>query len=309
MKRSRSERGSVLLASSLASAGLVACALASALYISANGIHLRKLPIMPEGGLAVHTLPRQLGDWEATGADVRPSKEAIDALGTENFLTRTYLLPAETPEWRRLRTEFPAREGQEKFPIAVSVHLAYYTGMVDTVPHVPERCFVGAGIQINGEAVNQPIPLDRSRLIEDTSVPEDVLSSMLPDGGAIYMARPSTRGAMVRYPPNLYELAMRVTPFYDGMQELDLIAGYFFLANGEIVPNANQVRLKAFELEDDYAYYLKVQFTMRGVRDAEELAAVAGSLLDSMFADLMRRTPDWVDVRAGTYPPDREGDG
>ncbi len=294
------KRGSAHLIAAISGAALLAAgAVFTTVYIATTGIHLRKLQIMPEGGIVVGTLPKNLEQWNAIGTDSIPSKEAIDALGTENFLTRTYAVPADSDIARKVFGDEDPR------PIRISLHLAYYTGLVDTVPHVPERCFVGAGMQISGSPQAIDIPLDRSRLIEDTRVPDEIIESMSPSGGAFMMARSSTTFSRVRLPPNLDDLAMRVTPFRDDTQGVTLLAGYFFIANGEIVPNANQVRLKAFELEDDYAYYLKVQFTSSDLDTPEQLAMVAGSMLDEMFADLMLRTPDWVKVRQGTYPPGR----
>lgn len=292
--------GSAMLASLVATGSLLAGAVGTIVYVETQGIHLRKLKIMPADGRYVDALPKQFGEWETVGADARMAKEAVDALGTDNFVSRNYLAPRDSAIAREVFGEDDAK------PIAVSLHVAYYTGMVDTVPHVPERCLVGAGMQIAGPAANYAIPLDRSRLIADPSVPEDVLASMEPDGGQIMMARSAETFSRVRLPPNLDELAMRITPFRGGESEQEFFSGYFFLANGELVPNANQVRLKAFELEDDYAYYMKVQFTCSDVRTPEELATVAGSMLDGMFADLMLRTPDWVEVRRGTYPPGRD---
>ncbi|GAB4546391.1 MAG: hypothetical protein Tsb0013_05170 [Phycisphaerales bacterium] len=287
-----------VIAAVCACAVLLLCAVATTAYINATGIHLRKLKIMPASGEFVHRLPREFDTWRAAGTDATLSKEAVDALGTENFLTRTYVADADSAIARRIAGEGEAR------PIRVSLHLAYYTGLVDTVPHVPERCFVGAGMQLSGNPANVEIPLNRALLIPDRSVPEDVVASMEPSGGAFLMGRSTTSKSRVRLPANLDDLAMRVTPFRDDTQGgVELLAGYFFIANGELVPNANQVRLKAFELEDDYAFYMKVQFTSADVETPEELAAVAGSMLDEMFADLMLLTPDWVDVRTGVYPP------
>lgn len=293
---SRHRNGSAMLASLVASGALVVCAIATTAYISTAGIHLSKQEIMPASGEMVSTLPREFKTWKSVGVDAQSSKEEIDALGTENFLTRQYVASAESPVIREIMGE------DREAPVGVSMHLAYYTGMVDTVPHVPERCFVSAGIQEAGEGKNVDIPIDMSKLIPDLTIPDDVLASMVPEGDPIWMAR-SSGFQRVRLPANLKELAMRVTPFYDGRNDVTLHAGYFFIANGEVVPNANQVRLKAFDLKDDYAFYMKVQFTSADAETPEQLAAIAGSMLDEMFADIMARTPDWVEVRMGVYPP------
>jgi len=79
-------------------------------------------------------------------------------------------------------------------------------------------------------------------------------------------------------------------------------AGYFFIANGGIAPRAEDVRGLAFSSQATHAYYMKVQFTSGDVDDAAGLASLAGAFLDETFPDLMRRTPDWVDVTEGLHP-------
>ncbi|MEM1422921.1 MAG: exosortase-associated EpsI family protein [Planctomycetota bacterium] len=285
-----------LLAAACACALLLASAVVTTVYVSKTGIHLRKLEIMPASGDFVHTLPKEFTTWTSVGTDAVLSKEGVEALGTQNFLTRTYVAQADSAIAREIAGD------REPRAIRVQLHLAYYTGLVDTVPHVPERCFVGAGIQLAGNPRNIEIPFDRARLVPDRSVPEGVVEAMDPEGGVLYTARSRKTFGPVRLPPNLDNLAMRVTPFRDDTRRSGLYAGYFFIANGELVPNANQVRLKAFELQDDYAFYMKVQFTSSDVDAPEQLATVAGSMLDEMFADLMLLTPDWVDVRSGRHP-------
>ena len=77
-----------------------------------------------------------------------------------------------------------------------------------------------------------------------------------------------------------------------------------FIANGGLSTTAEGVRLLAFNLTDDYAYYLKVQFNSARATSPEELATQAGMLLDELFPDLMRCVPDWTKVVSGEYPSD-----
>jgi len=83
-----------------------------------------------------------------------------------------------------------------------------------------------------------------------------------------------------------------------------LYAGYFFIVNGEHRSSAEGVRLLAFDLKTDYAYYLKVQFNSQRVDSAEELAEIAGDLLDDLLGELMLCVPDWADVTTGAWPED-----
>jgi len=95
---------------------------------------------------------------------------------------------------------------------------------------------------------------------------------------------------------------MRFSTFKDrGDQQT--VAGYFFMANGGFTPSPEGVRVLAFKLQDDYAYYLKVQVTTGGV-DAEEAARLSASLVGELIAEIARCAPDWVEVESGNYPPD-----
>jgi len=249
--------------------------------IKIRGYFLTKLPI--EAEKKMHTLPAEYPAWVRLGPDQVMSIEAEEELGTHNHLSRKYV----------------EREPADPLnPQVVDIHLAYYTGMIDTVPHVPERCFVAGGWEQAGRPRNIRVPLDLEALIPDTTADPEV------HGGTILMGRSPTTQGRVRLPRDVEDLAMRVTPFQDENGRT-VYAGYFFLANGGTVASANDIRLLAFQLEDDYSYYTKVQFTSGTVGSEEELAAVTASMLDEMLPDIMSRVPDWVEVREGRYPEGR----
>ena len=241
-------------------------------------IHLQKLPI--DGREVFHSLPKETDSWRQLGADPPPlSAEVIEQLGTENYVSRRYV-------------EKDPPEGME--PRYFELHCAYYTGMIDTVPHVPERCFVGGGMTIDGAAgAVVPIPIDLSLFPIDPTVPESL------GGGEVRRGRTtltSTRpGDRVRMPTNLDDLSLNVSVFNDP-SGATLYAGYFFIANGAVAPRAENVRLLAFRHEDRYAYYAKVQLTSANVASPQELANMAADFLNEMLPDIMLRTPDWVDI-------------
>ncbi|MCL4741966.1 MAG: exosortase-associated EpsI family protein [Phycisphaerales bacterium] len=272
-------RTGVALAALLAAALLGAGAASLHAMVSGLGLHLRKLPIHPADGRTLGSLPLETASWVRIAADRVESVEVEGTLGTDNYLTRLYA--ERSPADPRKRIE-------------VELHAAYYTGMIDTVPHVPERCFVGGGLQMARGARTIALPLDVSRWSPDPDVPEEL--------GPIYRVRASD-GRRVRLPRNAESLEMRVSE-YTLPGERRLFAGYFFVANGGWVSSAEGVRLLAFNLRDDYAYYLKVQVNSATVESAEELAQVAGSLLGELLGDLMLCVPDWVAVQTGEYPPD-----
>ncbi|HZW07254.1 MAG TPA: hypothetical protein VFF65_09025, partial [Phycisphaerales bacterium] len=106
----------------------------------------------------------------------------------------------------------------------------------------------------------------------------------------------------VRLPKGIEDLRMRFSTFKDkGDQQA--VAGYFFMANGGFTPSPEGVRVLAFKLQDDYAYYLKVQVTTSGV-DAQEAARLSASLVGELLPEIARCAPDWVEVESGNYPPD-----
>ncbi len=91
----------------------------------------------------LHALPQQLGAWVMEREEPPESAEVEHALGTQNYITRWY----KRPDGRRAR-----------------LHIAYYAGSVDTVPHVPDRCFVAAGAtplgttQVTLQAAGRSLP-------------------------------------------------------------------------------------------------------------------------------------------------------
>lgn len=279
----------------LANAGAILCiailaASAVAFHMAIDGIYLRKRPINPPDGMRFPTLPTETESWERYGADPPPlSAEILESLGTRNYISRNYIR-------KDTRDSIP--------PLVIDLHCAYYTGMPDTVPHIPEKCFVGGGMTLVSEAVTVPIPLDLDRFPPDPTIDPEIVD---PEKyGVIRRARTGpysdAPGLRVRLPFGLDDLKLRVTE-YETPNGARLFAGYFFIANGWAVSDGTQVRAQAFDLSADYAFYAKVQFTSSVVNSAEELAHGAASLLNDMLPEIMRRVPDWTEVIAGRYPP------
>ncbi len=269
---------------------LSVCALGMGWSIRTLGIHLDKLPIYAPEGRTLGTVPRETESWRAVGPDKIETAEVLEELGTQNYVTRVYV-EKNPPEGRP--------------PRSVELHAAYYTDQIDTVPHVPERCFVGGGLQRTAESTVMPMQLDRSGWI-----PPGAVGAL---GEPVMAARTSTkwspaRGARVNLPRGIDDIGLR-TSGYSIPRMGEIYAGYFFIANGAIATSAEQVRLLAFDLSNDYAYYLKVQFNAAAgsqIDSPEELAEVSADLLSELLPDLMRCVPDWVEVSAGRYPPDRD---
>lgn len=268
---------------------LLTSALALGTIINTLGLQLRKLPIEPATGLKFHSMPIEFEHWSRYGQEHPPlSKEVLETLGTQNYLSRNYILSVDGAEDQKRNV--------------IELHCAYYTGSVDTVPHVPERCFVGGGMSITGGPWVLDVPIDRSRFASDSSLDQEIHGNVLLAQTGSNSSRPNQR---VHLPRDLDKLELRITE-YGATGGHTMYAGYFFIANGGTVANAEGVRLLAFNLQDTYSYYAKIQFSSATVESAEELAELAGSMLSEMLPEIMLRVPDWVDVREGRYPAPEE---
>lgn len=273
---------------------LVGSAAGLSFVVKALGAHLTKLPIQPANNIKQHSLPTEIkgwpdqeSGWRQYGQDRDLSKEEIEELGTSDTISRLYLSYG-----RAARDDAQSEAGRT---VGLQLHTAYYTGMIDTVPHVPERCVTAAGTALDGSPREVSVPLDMSLLAPDPLADQTK--------GTVYRMRNWNVGRFVRLPRGIENLRMTVTPFKDGKTGKRFFAGYFFIANGGVVSSANAVRLLAFRLQDDYAYYLKVQFTCQDIESEEQLGVMAGRMLNALLPDLALRVPDWVEVEAGMYPP------
>lgn len=250
--------------------------------VSLLKLHLRKLPIEVEQ--KVHSIPSQTVNWTRLGEDRVDSQEIVDELGTKNYVNRRY------------RRNEPDAKGN---PVIMELHLAYYTGMIDTVPHVPDRCLVGAGWSIDASPGDVPVKLN----VDDWSIDREATKEFSSDASPIYRAR-LFNGLSVRMPVGLEKLALNTSAYAYPGQDTKLMAGYFFIANGGISTNAEGVRLLAFDLRADYAFFLKVQVTSQSSTDAAQFGQHAAGLLQELLPEIMVCVPDWVEVQRGTFPPD-----
>ena len=270
---------------------LAASAIGFTTAIDAYSVHLRKMPIEAPENRRVSAIPTETRSWERVGADRVMSKDVVETLGTDNYVSRLYKLKDSSGD-----------------PVVIEFHAAYYTGMIDTVPHVPERCFVGGGLQKGGTTERMALPMDTEFWQPDGSVEPEFAG----ESGVVFSARTDNRrsdrpGLRVRLPRDVTPdrpIEMMVSSFVDQQGQGRLHAGYFFVANGGTVASANDVRTLAFDLQSDYAFYLKVQVTSSTVASKEELIEHGGSLIGELMPEIMRCVPDWVEVQRGDYPED-----
>ena len=223
-------------------------------------------------------LPRDVGPWTFVRDQPPLDKDRQAELGTADYITRTY-------RDTRLAEDDPAAYA--------SVHIAYYTGMIDTVPHVPDRCWVAAGMT--------PGP---SELVSIGIDPVDSASD--PAGVRVPTKLQRPDGERFARLPGLEVPATRFTGFAPERPDEPLSANYFFVANGGFHATPNMVRLQGFNLRDRYSYYCKVEVMLPALRDPNAAASQTADLLGHLLPEVMAALPDWTDVRSGAWPPDAD---
>ena len=266
---------------------LVGSSAAMFVAIEAAGVYLQKKPIYPRSGKSLNALPIETESWKRVGSDVIENAEVVKVLGTENYLTRTY--EEKNPP-------------SSRSPRQLQFHAAYYTGMIDGVQHIPDRCLVAGGMRAGDRATVVPLSLDDSTWLKSNDVPAQWTDQ-------IYTVRTSAeyspaRGARVTLPRDPHNMSMRVLEFFEDESNTHLLAGYLFIANGGAVETAEGVRLLAFNLQQDYAYYLKLQFVSTDADTPEALAEMVSGFLSETIGDVMFCLPDWVEVEQGKWPTD-----
>jgi hypothetical protein len=236
-------------------------------------VYLDKKPVPLRSKFS--NIPKTLGRWQVVGdaADARLAKEAVEELGTPDYLNRQYAIDG---DWRNG---------------TIDLHLAYYTGLIDAVPHVPDRCFVAAGHHQKTLPENIPLRIDRSKW-------------KTAESGSYYTYsfedEFTGKQVTVRMPNGTFEL--RTTEFeHKDRPEVRIIAGYFFIANNHVTPTPEGVKRLAFVKTEEYAYYCKVQFSAGGGRDLDidRFVDQSSDLLEALLPELMRCLPDWSKVEAG----------
>lgn len=249
-------------------------------------VYLRKEPV--ELRRHFDNMPERLDGWVSVGKFDKLGAEMVEALGTDVYLDRRYVMVI---------------DGEKNPDEWVLLHLAYYTGMIDPVPHVPDRCMVAGGFNADTLPRNIPMDLDREGWrIDDgppnraTGEPYRVVDRRDPVTG---------RTSEVRLPVG--DFALRTTEFSDDDQPgTRIFAGYFFIANGRVAVTPGQVKELAFRPSERTAYYCKVQVLAQGDRGLDETTFVERSeaFLSDLLPELMHCLPDWAEVEAA----EREGD-
>ena len=240
--------------------------------------YLEKQPVPLRAQLT--TIPLRLGNWRAQSEGAPLTAEVIEELGTDQYIDRRY-----------------TRSDVNENKLQLLLHITYYTGLIDAVPHVPDRCLVAAGLVPRALPKNLPLDIDDTQWVlssehlnKRTNKPYPVLTHF-----------DRVTGKPVRVHMPIGDFQLRTTEF--GSKEnqgMRVYAGYFFIANGETMPHPLDVRKFAFDLTSRYAYYAKVQFLLAGSSDIDQddFIEIVSGVLPDLLPELMRCLPDWVIVES-----------
>ena len=246
--------------------------------VSYLNVYLKKQPV--ELRSMFNTIPDFIGDWKKAGDDGIMEAAMVESLGTNKYLERYYVL-----------------QNSKGGPTVLRVHLAYYTGMIDAVPHVPDRCMVAGGFNPKALPENIPLHVDTSRW------PDDPLHRHSRENKPYPMVEfpHYFTGQMTTVRMPLGDFELRTTEFNsEERPDRRVFAGYFFIANGYTTPTPDAVRLLAFRASEKYAYYCKVQFNMEGPLSftREQFVGVVSGFVSDFLPELMRCLPDWAEIES-----------
>jgi len=241
--------------------------------VSALNVYLKKEAVFPRKDFSI--LPSVLDDWKRIGEDARFDSAGVEALGTELYLTRAY-------------------GNKDKTLPVIQLHIAYYTGQIDAVPHIPDRCMVAGGyVPLTAEPITVSMNIDDSDWVDDQQKDQNGVSyPMIERWNPI-----QETNEIIHFPLGDFEL--RCTEFiHPKLGEDHVFAGYLFVANGKTTAYPERIRMLAFDKSSKYAYYCKIQFmTLGGPQfTMEEFNVLTSSFLTSALPDIMRCLPDWAEV-------------
>ena len=241
--------------------------------VNSLNVYLHKEPVFPRKDFSV--LPNSINDWKKIGEDVRFDASGVEALGTNLYLSRVYSNTDPTiPQ--------------------LQLHIAYYTGQVDAVPHVPDRCMGAAGyISLTAEPRNLSLDIDKNHWEEDQAatlngVPYPIVKRVNIVTGD---------QEVIRLPFGEFEL--RTSEFsHPNLGNRHVFAGYFFVANGKTTAYPERIRLLAFDRSAKHAYYCKIQFTIHGDSNytVDQFNDTVAEFVSGMLPEIMKCLPDWAEV-------------
>jgi Protein of unknown function (DUF3485) len=245
----------------VAAIGLNTTMQAAGLYFKKERVELRQL---------LDTVPRQLGPWLQVNKDTPLPEEMEHALGTKEYInSRMYIDTRSMNGFDKAVWDSLSEKGREdairillqRNPQAVVfLHVAFYTGLVDTVAHVPERCYVAGGFDpVNPEVVTMKVFDEPGR------------SPNLKLRYTNYVDR--ARGGAARNVAYLFQV--------NGRYEYDSIGG---------------VRVALQSIREKYAYYAKIELMTQLGDNAALSQKTMEDFLRHAMPSIEKCLPDWTAV-------------
>lgn len=234
-------------------------------------LHFKKVPVELTRPLAL--IPERIGPWVQISQNATLDPEMLDVLGTDKYLFRTYADTriAGNDIAEQFKDLTPMQRYQKEWELrkinpgaVVNFAVTYYTGMVDTVAHVPDRCYVADGYE--------------------PSQFEEVDWRII---------RPA--GASITDP--LQPVRVRYINFEDqsGTGKISRSVSYFFKVNNQYESGPLGVRRRLADLGEKFGYYCKIE-TMTLMNDHPASARVQTDFLTHAMPEVEKCMPDWEKV-------------
>jgi hypothetical protein len=262
---------------------LLTAALGLNVAVSAMKLHFKKEPVPLARPLGA--IPEKLGSWVQVSQDQPLDKEMQDVLGTKEYIFREYVNEVDVPgvaERFRNKTHKERLEIlstlRQQFPNAViSLSVTYYTGMVDTVAHVPDRCVTADGYEP-----------------KEYTTPQWPIARQLPPAAKPHAADGTPSD----------DVEVRYINFEDqtGAAKFPRSVSYFFHTNGKFISSPLGVRNELANLFVKKGYYAKIE-TMTTIADTRISAEKTANFLESALPEVHKCMPDWNKVVAGEAGP------
>jgi hypothetical protein len=240
--------------------------------VSALQLHFKKLPVPLKMDLS--SLPEKMGDWVQVSKDEPLDKEIQDSLATDHFIFRDYvntkLVSKQelaffngkgSKERKALFTQIQAINPKA----AINMGVTYYTGLVDTVAHIPDRCYIADGFEPS-EYETPAWNLGSNHLGDKPDSPIGVRFINFEDQTA----------------------AGRVTRR----------VAYFFFVNGNYASDPLDVRKSLQNLRYKHGFYSKIEL-MTILKDHDECQKVMSNFLTAALPEIEKCWPDWNQVEGG----------
>lgn len=262
--------GRRLLSFRLVAGILIAAAVVLNVTVPTMKVTFRKQPVDPRRSLK--TLPIRLGHWTQISVDTPLNHDVEQTLAANEYVFRTYVDDRKVPKdvIAKFATLSPdqclqyAHDISKTDPSAViNFAMTYYTGSVDTVAHIPDRCYIADGFEVTAyETYKWPV-LPR------------------PEG-----------------PKDLELRYLTFENHVDSRSVVNRNVAYFFNVNGSYESDPiNGVRKRLQNLLEKYGYYSKVELNI-DTNDTRVAQTTMRDFLLNAMPEIEQVLPDWQEIKA-----------